>query len=175
MPNGFSHVIAVFTAWNLFAVCKQYKDCVRCASERYGEQCIGERVAYRVKFRKRSDPVCRDNQDTCERALCEFDSQLARDHDAVKNVFNSSYHLFWSKTGWTPEEQCSGSYSRPGSSVSGVCDAFVHVVTSNTPRPQKSSQFCCGGSSSPFRVFNSAKQKCCLDGSVVPSSITCKL
>ena len=159
---------------NLCEVCKQYKDCVRCASERYGEQCIGERVAYKVKFRKRSEPTCRDAPDTCERALCECDSQLSRDHLAVKDIFNPSYHLFWSKTGWTPEEQCSGSYSRPGSSVNGVGNAFVHVVTSNTPRPQKSRQVCCGGSISPFKIFNPAKQQCCSDGSVVPSSTTCK-
>ena len=87
-------------------MCKQYKDCVRCASQRHGEQCIGERVAYKVKFRKRGEITCRDSADTCERALCECDAQFARDHKDVNDVFNLSYHLFWSDSGWTPEEQC---------------------------------------------------------------------
>ena len=43
---------------------------------------------------------------TCEQALCECDRQFALAHEAVTDVFNEDYHLFWTKTGWNPEGQC---------------------------------------------------------------------
>jgi hypothetical protein len=60
----------------LDTVCKSYKDCQKCARMTHGDTCIGEMVKYRYKLRG-SNALCRDDANTCERALCECDAQFA--------------------------------------------------------------------------------------------------
>ena len=79
----------------LDSVCKEYKDCVKCARMKYGDMCIGEFVKYKMRI-KNGEVQCRDEADTCDRALCECDHLLARKHVAKKDVFKSKYHMFWS-------------------------------------------------------------------------------
>ena len=59
----------------LDAVCKAYKECQKCARQRFGEMCIGEFVRYGMDM-VNGYPVCNDNGDTCGRALCECDRNL---------------------------------------------------------------------------------------------------
>jgi len=42
----------------LDSVCKKYKDCVKCASMTYGDQCIGEFVKYKF-VTNGNGPTCR--------------------------------------------------------------------------------------------------------------------
>merc|ERR1711953_906825 len=46
----------------LDSVCKQYKDCQKCARMRHGEFCIGEFVEYGLRWNRNSGaPVCKDD------------------------------------------------------------------------------------------------------------------
>jgi len=128
----------------LDTVCKAYKDCVKCVQMEYGDQCIGEFKKYRYGMNaSRGEVTCRDKPGTCERALCECDAQFGRQMPAHRHVFNEDYHLFWSTTGWSPEENC--------------------LRGGNGPyEPQ-----CCGADDGPLKIFNAKTKECCADGSVV--------
>lgn len=68
--------------------CREYKLCQQCARAQHGEMCIGEFIAYKrprtkiftVDGVEETHKVCRDEPNTCERALCECDLQFAKDH-----------------------------------------------------------------------------------------------
>ena len=61
----------------LDAVCKAYKECQKCARQRFGEMCIGEFVRYGMEM-VNGYPVCDDAGDSCGRALCECDKKFAQ-------------------------------------------------------------------------------------------------
>ena len=127
----------------LDTVCKEYKDCQKCAREAHGEFCIGE--FYKYKYGKSHGEVtCKDNpnngdESACKRKLCECDAKFARDHVSKAHVFNTDYHLFWSTLpgGWEPRDSC----PRGGG---GPYD------------PQ-----CCGTPTTAGVLFNAASKKCC--------------
>lgn len=116
--------------------CKQYKDCQRCARERFGDDCIGEFKRYRYG-EKNGDKFCKDTPDTCKRALCECDLQFAKEHVRTKDVFDDKYHMFWSVSGWEPKEQC-----------------FPQGTPPYIPK-------CCGVPGNPFVLYNAANKYCC--------------
>jgi len=122
----------------LDSVCKQYKDCQRCARDRFGSDCIGEFVKYKYG-EKNNEKFCRNAEDTCDRALCECDLQFAKNHVGAKDVFNEDYHMFWSTLpgGWEPKDNC--------------------LPSGNGPYIPK----CCGSPGNPYVLFNSATKKCC--------------
>jgi len=124
----------------LDTVCKQYKDCVKCALKEYGETCIGEFVKYSYG-QKNGDKFCKDSANTCDRALCECDLQFAKNHVGQKDVFNADYHLFWTTTGFNPDDSC----------MTGGNGAYD---------PQ-----CCGLPDGPMSLFNANRKQCC-DGVV---------
>jgi len=136
----------------LDAVCKQYKDCLKCARMEYGEQCIGEfqRYSYKI-FRagpNKGEVKCNNNPKKdelqgCKRKLCECDAMFAKLHVASKDVFDNKYHMFWGQDGWDANEAC----PRSG-------NALV------TPK-------CCGNPSKPSKLYNAEKKQCCKDGSIV--------
>ena len=121
---------------NLDTVCKQYKDCQKCARERFGQTCIGEFVRYKYG-EKNGDKFCKDQPDTCKRALCECDLQFGKNHVAHKDVFKTDYHMFWSVSGWEPEDMC--------------------IKEGSPPYHPK----CCGTPGKPYILFNAAKKSCC--------------
>lgn len=124
----------------LDSVCKQYKDCQKCARAAHGDTCIGEFVRYKYgETNNGDDKFCKNDPGTCDRALCECDLAFAKDHVGVTQVFNTDYHLFWSTlpNGWDPKDNC----PRGGS---GPYD------------PQ-----CCGAPDSAYVLFNAASKKCC--------------
>lgn len=142
----------------LDVVCKQYKDCQKCARARFGETCIGEFVRYgyellndprgrRVKCTNRTD---KGDDLKCKRALCECDAQFAKDHFRVKDVFDKKYHTFWSsqdaQKAWDP-------------AADDVC-----VPRGVGPVDLK----CCGVVDGPHTLYNSIKLDCCLNGEVKP-------
>ena len=56
----------------------------------YGSTCIGEFIQYNFSL-KNNNVQCKNNPNSCERALCECDAQFARDHVAKKDVFATSF------------------------------------------------------------------------------------
>ena len=115
----------------LDSVCKQYKDCQKCARETHGNMCIGEFVRYKFGT-KRGEKFCKEAPGSCGRNLCECDLQFAKDH-----VSSDDYHMFWSQTGWNPEENCPGT---PGGPVDIQC---------------------CGQPDGPYSLYNAISKKCC--------------
>ena len=130
-------------------VCKEYKDCLKCARMAHGETCIGEFVKYRYINNGPDNVKCRDNPNRggdypCKRALCECDLAFARAHPNVNHHFNTDYHLFWSTTGWDEKDE-------------GNC-----VRNPGGPHLPK----CCGTPKTAYRLYNAhpnAKnaKKCC--------------
>jgi len=129
---------------DLDAVCKQYKDCQKCAREEFGDMCIGESVEYNYG-QTGGEKYCKGDSGTCGRKLCECDLQFAKAHVAAKDVFDSDYHLFWTSTGWDADEPA------------------------NCPRPHGTAQpECCGRPDGPSSIYNSlASNRCCVGGDVV--------
>lgn len=68
-----------FNFINVFSACKQYKECLKCARDEFGDMCIGEFVRYGLNSRN-GPPTCNDNAGTCGRALCECDKMFAQNH-----------------------------------------------------------------------------------------------
>merc|ERR1711953_334 len=134
----------------LDSVCKQYKDCQKCARMRHGEFCIGEFVEYGLRWNRNSGaPVCKDAEGSCGRALCECDRQFAINHVAKKDVFNIDYHMFWTTTGFDSNIQC---VSTPG------------------PKPDPQ---CCNNPAGPYTLYNANTKQCCDNYEVKPNSDTC--
>lgn len=115
--------------------CKKYKDCQKCAKQRFGNECIGEFVKYKYG-QTGGEKICENNVDTCKRAICECDLQFAKNHVETKQYFNRDFHFFHSQTGWNPEADCPAS--------------------GGTSQPE-----CCGNSNGPFAIFNALKAVCC--------------
>jgi len=130
-------------------VCKQYKDCQKCARMTHGEMCIGEFVRYNFRIGN-NGPVCRNNAGSCERALCECDKQFAKNHVAVKDVYNEDYHMFWGTAGFDAKN--GGCVSNPG--------------------PRADPQ-CCNNPSGPYTLYNANTKQCCSNYDVKPASDTC--
>lgn len=141
----------------LDTVCKAYKDCVKCARMEYGEMCIGEFVKYKYGY-KNGNPVCKDDADTCGRALCECDAKFAREHVAKKDVFDNKYHMFWSTNNggemWDPA-------TNPQNCPRGGGGAYDPQCCTNDAK------------TSPFLLYNAESKHCCADGSVKSQNETC--
>ena len=91
----------------LDALCKRYKDCQKCARRRYGEDCVGETTKYNWERLTSQEQIkCTDKRDSCQRATCECDRLFALEIERVKDAFNRDNHIFWSRTGFEPEERC---------------------------------------------------------------------
>lgn len=61
-------------------LCKNYKDCQKCAKRLYGENCVGEITKYSWEYLigpRISEVSCSDPENTCERATCECDRIFA--------------------------------------------------------------------------------------------------
>jgi len=139
----------------LDTVCKAYKDCLKCARMTHGDTCIGEFVKYKYGVNS-GDVKCRDQPDTCKRALCECDAKFAREHNAAKDVFDMQYHMFWSTSNgyqmWDPANDAA------------ACPRHGNGVYEPA---------CCGGSGTPFTLYNGARKACCADGRVVRDANDC--
>ena len=137
----------------LDSVCKRYKDCVKCVKQEYGDECIGEFVMYKYRFQN-GDVTCRNNANTCERAVCECDAQFAREHLAATDVFSDEYHMFWS--------------TNDGGEMWDPANDATQCVPSGT-KPVKPE--CCNSSNNDqaFVIYNALVKDCCADGSVAPT------
>lgn len=127
----------------LDATCKRYKDCLKCARMNHGETCLGEFHQYGMRITKNGEALCRNDEGSCERALCECDAMFAREHVAASAVYTDDNHMFYSKTGWNPEEEC--------------------IAGGGSTDPK-----CCGTPAGPYFLFNgnNPNKKCCADGTV---------
>ena len=86
---------------------------------------------------------CLDRVGSCQRATCECDRLFAIELENVGNVFNRDNHIFWSRSGFDPEEKC--------------------LAQETKAEPE-----CCGSRSGPFEIYNSVKMECCDDQTVKP-------
>ena len=75
----------------LDAVCKAYKECQKCARQRFGETCIGEFVRYGMDM-VNEYPVCTDAGDSCGRALCECDKKFAQGKRLGFLIIKKGFH-----------------------------------------------------------------------------------
>jgi len=139
-------------------VCKEYKDCLKCARMNHGDSCIGEMVKYRYNI-KNNEVRCLDKPEkfsnaphtnACKRSLCECDAAFARAHPAVKHHFSNDYHLFWTTIGWEPQDEAN----------------CVRYPGFHEPE-------CCGTPTTPYKIFNAhpkaQNQKQCCNGVVKDS------
>ncbi|CAG5105348.1 Oidioi.mRNA.OKI2018_I69.chr1.g2050.t1.cds [Oikopleura dioica] len=121
--------------------CHKYKQCQKCVRKEFGSECIGEFVKYSWGTRRR-EAYCEDAVGTCARALCECDLDFSKKlTPELVSVFDPEYHLFYTTTGWNPEESC-----EKGNGVS---------------RPE-----CCGPDDGPKYIYNSLSKQCCADYSI---------
>jgi hypothetical protein len=135
----------------LDAACQRYKECQKCARQEHGETCIGEFTKYKFNL-SGAHPVCKDQVDTCKRAICECDAMFAREHNIHKGEFSFKYHGFWAENNgydqWVPEDKCE---RHGGPSV----------------------RECCGGNGNPFRLYNTNNQDCCEPDKAIQAIGTC--
>lgn len=122
----------------LDTVCKQYKDCLKCASSTYGDTCIGELIRYDMDMT--SGPLCTNAAGTCGRDLCECDKLFAEEHVGVINVYDPQYHRFYGN--FDSETQC----TRGGAG--------------------NANHQCCGAANGPKHMYNANVMQCCTDGSI---------
>lgn len=127
-------------------VCKKYKECLKCAREEYGEECIGEFVKYKYGI-SGPDVVCKDNpirssEHGCKRKLCECDAMFAREHAPVADIYNKDYNVFYTTVGWT-QDQC-------------------------TTPPGDRDPECCGTKTMPSILYNANRFECCSGNDVKP-------
>lgn len=68
-------------------MCKDYKDCLACAIEAHGNDCVPEFIEgsmkgrYKVAYGNNADPdnvTCKDTPGTCKRDLCECSKKLGK-------------------------------------------------------------------------------------------------
>ncbi|CBY36747.1 unnamed protein product [Oikopleura dioica] len=93
----------------LDTVCKHYKDCAQCAKKKHGDECINEFKKYKFSesfYEKGNASMCKNEANSCERDLCECDFAFAKAHVQAIGSFVTDYHLFWTETGWYPEDNC---------------------------------------------------------------------
>lgn len=128
-------------------VCKEYKDCLKCASKQFGSTCLGEFVKYKINMN--NGPTCKDPANSCARSLCECDKLFASKHVGQAQEYNEDFHRFYSTIGFDADSDClSGS--------GGATD------------PQ-----CCGPADGPKHIYNALTKVCCADGTTKTDQSQC--
>lgn len=126
-------------------VCLTFKQCTKCAKQRFGEDCISEFKRYvyaedRNGFSRQA--TCLDEVGSCNRALCECDKMFAEMLSMVdKKSVNTAKYGFESE--FVANEECKWD----GNSA-----------------PLQ----CCWNGQSPYRLYNPDYRQCCDDGSLKP-------
>jgi len=144
----------------LDGLCKQYKDCLKCARMEHGESCLGEMVKYGFLTDDQTNSVeCTNNVNSCKRSICECDKMFASQHKAKSVVFDNQYHAFWAQLNgypaWNPKEDeqlCAKGTAR------GVSDIQCCRKTDKA---------------GPFTLYNAFNKACCANGHVVTDSSQC--
>lgn len=122
---------------SLDSKCKRYKDCQKCAREKFGQTCIGEFVTYIWKVRK-GEFITKNSIDSCENALFQCDKQFVADTFAEKDTFDERYHFFYGNFDNRDPDNCP-------SGGGGI--------------PVEHS--CCGGTGFPYQWMNENRSQCC--------------
>merc|ERR1712003_180685 len=117
------------------SVCLKYKQCLKCAAEEFGDNCINEMVSYDANMNG-AQPECTSIAGSCKRKLCECDKEFAR---AIASEMSS----------WNEQN----SFSNENFDQDAVC-----VPSTVLSDPQ-----CCGTDSSFSVLYNAMAGKCCSD------------
>lgn len=121
---------------DLDRVCKQYKECLKCASDKYGETCLAESTVYNSS-ESDGHKVCTDAEGSCSRAICECNKAFAQKHAAENSSWNDKYDTFGTQN-WDTDQDCQ----------------FQKSAEANTPE-------CCGNPGQAFHRYNSKVKNCC--------------
>ncbi|CAG5080013.1 Oidioi.mRNA.OKI2018_I69.PAR.g9444.t1.cds [Oikopleura dioica] len=132
-------------------VCLSFKQCTKCAKERFGEECISEFQRYSYSEFKNgyfNDIQCNDDRGSCHRALCECDRMFAQTLSLVdKSTIDTG--TFGFESDFDADAMC-----RWGG---------------GSPKLE-----CCWGGDTPFALYAPEYRQCCEDGSTKPFSQPCK-
>ena len=98
---------------------------------------------------------CKDDANTCHRALCECDLAFAKNSAPVVSVWDEDYHAFWSKRpgGWDENDYDNNCVNNPGSADMQCC--------TNSDK------------TTPYLWYNENNKQCCSDGSVKEDGASC--
>jgi len=121
--------------------CMAYKNCQKCVREVHGDQCIGEMVKYTWKFASKTQTFeGGDEIGSCARDLYNCDLQFVQDSFAQQGEFNRDYHLFWTTTGFDPNDGLSCLPGDGSDYVERVCkggNEEPYVWTRKDPKETK--------------------------------------
>lgn len=148
---------------------KEYKDCLKCAHDEFGETCIPEFMKYELQIVNGVEPKCPNKKNTCERALCECDKAYAQSAAQVlldpSFEWSEEYHIFSSKYG-----------DKVKSNGEMDIDAIKEEMCPPGQSTGEVEPKCCSNArmTKPFRMYNANKQICCsYTGDVIPIGGTC--
>ena len=121
--------------------CMAYKNCQKCVREVHGNDCIGEFKQYNWKFASKTQSFVSGNAlGTCERDLYHCDFQFVQDTFEQRGEWNNDFHLFWSSTGFDPNDGLSCLPGDGNEYVERVCKGGYedpYVWTRKNPKESK--------------------------------------
>ena len=141
----------------LDSACRNYKRCQQCASQVYGDNCIGELVEYDyVSVGGGSEPLrhillTNEPEDSCEHKIFECDHRFALDM-LEHHEINLEFTLVDSKSGWNRTESC-------------------HARRHHGTKPKYDHQCCHTGDA--FTWYNANARICCPGKSTKKIGETC--
>jgi len=150
----------------LDGVCRSQYQCHKCVSMDLG--CDPDRTPYKVQFKGRKgalqkEIICRDEEGTCGRAMCECDKNMAENLDTVffkENAHNGFYWLDKKNKKRNPVFDYEGTCLTPGASPQPdtCCGNFPDVVPYNA-----ATKDCCVMTDGP-KLFDPMTHTCCAGG-----------
>lgn len=140
-------------------MCKDYKDCLACAIEAHGDDCVPEFIEgsmksrYKVAYGNKADPnnvTCKDDAGTCKRDLCECSKKLGK------------------RIASKPWDQL---YDQSNSAFYGDFDSTTKCAKEPTGRTVDRTPKCCQDSAKegPFSKYFAEDSQCCPSGEIQPN------
>ena len=145
---------------NIDGVCKGQYNCHKCAALSFS--CDPDKISYKAQFRYlpttplTKTVICKDRENTCERAVCECDKHMAEKMAAVLSTSSSSsQHSQHSDYFWRTEQNI-----RRGETFD-----YENVCIANGWNAPPDA--CCGTGNEVI-PFNSSAKGCCVSDGKVP-------
>ena len=147
--------------------CKEYKECQRCARDRFGDECVPEIVKYEWKNSTSTTSSvdhlqCGDAPSTCERALCECDKESLKQF--LSFLGNLKFWISWKlkKAFSSTLSARMSDYNNEYSIWSRRWDREIECVKTGTGQGERK---CCGLETGPYFIYHERRHQCC-DGTV---------
>lgn len=149
-------------------ICRSQYQCHKCVEMEYG--CSPDLNPYTVQFKGRKNAlqkevICRDDEGTCSRSICECDRNMAENLEDVwfaANIHNGFYWKDRRNAKKNPTFDYEGTCNASGLSAvpDSCCGNFPDVVPYN-----QASKGCCVSSEGP-KLFDSMTSECCSSGEI---------